>query len=179
MLDLARRDDLAHQFRRRRIQRKIRQHRRKPRRPQNPQRIFGERRRHMPQPLAPQIAAPVERIDHLAASLVQSDGVNRQIAPRQILLERHLRRGMKNKAAIAAPDFALGARERVFVARARIDKHRKIRPDRAQPARRHLLRSRPHRDIIALARFAPQQAVAHRAADEIDFHRRRAGGEAA
>ena len=42
-------------------------------------------------------------------------GIDGQVAPCQVLFQRHIRRGMHHKAFIARGRFALSARQRVFL----------------------------------------------------------------
>ena len=94
--------------------------------------------------------------------------VDREVAPREVLLERHVRRGEELEAAIAAAVLALGARQRVFLARLRMQEHREVAADRPVAGReQHLRRARRRRPSRGRRRAA-EQLVAHRAADAVD-----------
>jgi len=59
------------------------------------------------------IALAVAGIDQAAIFRLR-DGVNGQIAPLQILLQRDVGREVRDKAGVAAALFALGARQRIL-----------------------------------------------------------------
>ena len=48
---------------------------------------------------------------------VARDGVDGEVAPRQVLFQRHVRRGIDLEALVAARRLALGARQRIFFVR--------------------------------------------------------------
>ena len=73
------------------------------------------------------------------------------------------------KAAVAARGFAFAPRERVLFFRARMQKHREILADRNETARKHLFYARADNHPIAIAHRQPEQAIAHRPADQINF----------
>ena len=89
---------------------------------------------------------------------------------REVILERDVGRGEELEAAIAAPVLALGARERVLVARVGMQEHREVLADRRVARREHDLRRRADDDPVAVADGASEQLVAHRAADAVDAH---------
>ncbi len=136
---------------------------------QHAHRILGERGRNMAQHACLEIARAAERIDQ-AALVVLGHRVDRQIAAFEILLERHRRIGREHEAVIAAPALALGARERVFLARLRMQEHREIAADRAKAEARHRLRRRADDDIVAIDDIPAEQLVADGAADEVGLH---------
>src|SRR3989344_8764173 len=73
-----------------------------------------------------EISRAVKRIDELA-SLVLGHGVDREVAPLQIIFERHVWRGVNREALVATTALALGARERVLLLGLRMQEHREVR----------------------------------------------------
>jgi hypothetical protein len=119
-------------------------------------------------------AVSIERLSR------QRDRVDGQVAPRQVFLQAHAGIGVEGKAMVAACGLALGAGQRVFLARARMQEHREIASDRQEALRRHGLgRAADHHPVAVGMRAAvgqpvhgmemAQQAVAHRAADQVDL----------
>src|SRR3546814_2354597 len=80
------------------------------------------------------IARAIERIDQLPLA-VFGDGIDGEVAPLQVLLQRHRRIGIDHKAAITAPGLAFGARQRVFFVGLRVQEHREIAAYRAKTLR--------------------------------------------
>ena len=118
----------------------------------------------------PQIRFAAERIDQRAI-LGARHRIDREVPSLEVLLERHLRRGEKLEAAIAMPVLALGAGQRVLLARLRVEKHGKIAADRTiTRCDQHLGRRADHHPVT-VTRGPPEELVADRAADTIDFHR--------
>ena len=54
--------------------------------------------------------------------------VDRQVAARQVFFERDVGRGVEGEAVVAGRRLALGARERVFLVRLRMQEDREVRP---------------------------------------------------
>ena len=119
---------------------------------------------------AREVGRAAERIDQRAV-LGARHRVDREVAPLEILLERHFRRGEELEAAIAAPMLALGARERVLLARLGMEKHREVAADRLVAGRDQHLGRRADDDPVAVAGGPAQELVAHRSADAIDLAR--------
>jgi hypothetical protein len=137
---------------------------------QDAQRVFHEGWRDMPQQARRQIASAAEGIDQRAIAGAR-DGVDGEVAPAQILLQRHSRLGMNREAAMTRAALALGAGERIFLARAGVEEDRKITAHLPKALRAHLRGGRPEDDVIALVHRQAQQLVAHRTADEIGLQR--------
>ena len=110
------------------------------------------------------------RVDQRPA-LVARHRVDREIAPCEVLFERHLRRRKELEAAISAPVFALGACERVFLARFGMQEHRKIAADRLVARGGHHLRRGTDNDPVAVAVLTTDELVADGAADTVDMKR--------
>ncbi len=168
--ELARRGELAHQ--RKRLPRDLESESRgEARDAQHAQRILGEGRRHVPQYPRAQIGLAAERIDELSL-LVARHRVDREIPARQILVERYIGRDEELEAAIAVAVLALGARERVFLARVRVQEHREIASHRLVARRNQNFGRRADDHPVAVNDAAAEKLVPNRAADAIDLHRR-------
>ena len=74
---------------------------------------------------------------------------------------------------MARPHFALGARQGVFLASARMQKHRKVAAHAPIAGAQQRRRRRPHDHPVALVHLPAQELIAHRAADEVGAHRYR------
>ena len=132
--------------------------------------VFGEGGRHVAQQPSSDIALPSVRIDELAVS-VHGHGVDGEVAPLQVLLERDVGCGVKDEAVVARRGAALGARQRVFLFRARVQEDRKVAPDRGVSSGHHLLGAGAGDDPVGVAAGTAQQRITHRAADLPDLHR--------
>ena len=117
--------------------------------PQHAQRILGERRRDVPQHAGREVAGAAVGIDQRAVGAARHR-VDRQVAPREVVLERHLGRREELEAAVALAVLALGARERVLLARLGVQEHREIAPDRPVARRQHRLGRRADDDPVAV-----------------------------
>ena len=97
--------------------------------------------------------------------------IHRQIAAAQVVLQTNIGRGMKNKAAIAAPLLFFRSRQCIFLAGGRMKKNRKLSADRLESGGRHLFGRRADNNKIAVAGRTAEQLVADCAADKIRLHR--------
>ena len=88
----------------------------------------------------------------------------------QVLLQGNVRLGVESEAGIAAPGFALGACQGVFLMRFGVQEHRKILAHRLIARRKHGPRIGANHHPIAVFYFPPQQGIAHRAAHQINLH---------
>jgi hypothetical protein len=171
VIDFAVRDHLAHQrqgfLRDRKAACGIA--RRKARDAQHAHRILGERRRHVAQHAPLQIRRAAERVDQRAVRVFRHR-VDGQVAAAQVVLERHLRRRVERERVIAAAGLAFGPRQCVLLAGLRMQEYRKILADRLVAEAAQVVRARADDDVVAIADRQAEQAVTHRAADEIDFH---------
>ena|SRR5437899_8197225 len=77
---------------------------------------------------------------------------------------------MHGEALVAAPALSLGARERIFLVRLRVQEHREILAHRLVAEALHFLGRRPDDDVVAILYRQPEQLVAHRAADRVELH---------
>src|SRR5579863_4111871 len=76
-----------------------------------------------------EITLPAVGVDQRTGPAVldfASHGVDGQVAPLQVLLERDLRRELRLKAAITGRGLAFEARQRIFLARLRVQEHREF-----------------------------------------------------
>ena len=98
------------------------------------------------------------------------DGVDGQVAPRQVFFQRDIDIGIHLKALVAFGCLAFSAREGVLLLRFGMEKNRKILADRAVTQRDHLLRRGADDDVIAVLDRQSEQRIAHCAADLIYLH---------
>jgi hypothetical protein len=117
-----------------------------------------------------QISHPTVRIYQIAV-FVFGDCVDGEVASCQILFQRHARIGVKGKAVIAAPGFALGARQRIFLVGARVQEDREILADWFVAQFKHVFRTCADHHVIVIDHRAFQQFVADGAAHQISAHR--------
>jgi ABC-type uncharacterized transport system YnjBCD ATPase subunit len=141
------------------------------RHPQQPHGILHERRRHVAQHARLEVAHAAVGVDQRAV-FVLGDRVDGEVAPRQVLLQRHIRIGLEGEAVVAVAGLALGARQRVLLAGIRMQEHREILADRPVAAGEQLIRRGADHDVVVVDHRPSQQFVADRAADQIDAHGR-------
>ena len=79
--------------------------------------------------------------------------------------------GVEGEAAIARAGLALGARERVLLVRVRMQEHREVAADGDVAVVEHVLDVGADDDPVAIDDRMAEQRIAHRAADEVAFHR--------
>jgi hypothetical protein len=167
-IHLAVRGHRAHQ--RHRLRRDVEpESRSKARNAQDADRVFGKCGTDVPQYPQLQVARTAERVDDVAV-LVLRDGIDGQVAARKVILERDVRRSVDREALVAGTGLALGARQRVLLARDGVEKDREVLADRLEPEAHHLLRRRADHDVIAVLHREPEELVADRAADLVDLH---------
>jgi len=174
-VDLAVADHAAHQRHRLGGDRKIGPARREARHAQQSHRILDEGVRDMAQHARAQVALAAMGVDQ-AAVLVARHRIDGEVAPRQVLLERDVGRGVKLEAVVAAAGLALGACQRHLLAGLRVQEDRKVTAHRAVAGRQQLLRRAADGDPVAVTKRQAQQAVAHGAADDIELHRQGLAG---
>ena len=124
----------------------------------------------MPQETAFEIRNTAMRVYEISGGVL-GNGVDGQIAPRQILLQGDLRRGVKHKAVITARSFALGARQRIFFMRHRMQENRKVLAHRLVAELDHLLGRGAYHHVVAIHHWQAEQLIAHGTADHVDLHR--------
>ena len=93
-------------------------------------------------------------------SAVLRDGVDGQVAARQILFQRDFRRGLEAEALVAASGLALGARQRVLLVGVRMQEHREVRADRPEALRHHVFRRGADHHVVAVLHRMTEQGVA-------------------
>src|SRR5689334_11500094 len=117
------------------------------------------------------VAPPAEWVDNAAVGGA-GHGVDGEIAPLQILLERHVGRELSGEAPIAWSNLALQARQRVFLMRLGMQVHRKVASHGALPEPLHFLRRCADDHPIALAGRSAEKLIPHGPAYEIHLHAR-------
>ena len=116
-----------------------------------------------------QVLRAAKGVDQLAL-FVPRDGIDREVAARQVLLQRDIRCGEHGEALVAAPGLALGARERIFLIGLRMQEDREILADRAESQPHHLLGIAAYHHVVMVLDRQAKQLVSHRAAYAIDLH---------
>ena len=142
----------------------------KARQPQDSHRVLGKGGAHVAQHARGQILPSAVRIDQRAVGSLR-DGVDGQVAPREVVLQRHLGRGVEGKAVVAGRGLALGACQRVFLVRLRVQEDGKVAPHWPVAGLDHLLRGGAHHHPVAVGNRPSEQGVAHAAAHGVDLHR--------
>ena len=123
----------------------------------------------MPQHAGFEIVRAAKGIDQIPV-VVACNGIDGEIAALEILLERNVRCRVDGEAGVAWAGFTLGAGERVFLVRLRMEKDREVLTHRAIPELQHFLRAAAHDDVIVVLDRQTQQLIADRAADSKDLH---------
>ena len=103
---------------------------------QHPQGVLDKRISHMAQYTLLQVLTAMERVDDLTF-VIHRHGVHGEITPRQIFLQRYVRRGIHRKTMVAMTIFAFGSRQRVFVVGIGMQKDGEIRPYLAKARSQH------------------------------------------
>ena len=170
-VDLAARHQGAHQLQgfRRHAESERREARGKARHAQHAHRILDERLRHVAQGARVEIPTPSEGIDQRAVGGLRHR-IDGQVAPREILLQRHVGTESYVKAAVSGGHLALEPRERVFLLRVGMKKDRKVAPDLAVIQVQQLLARAADDDPVALLHRKAQQGVPNRSANQIHLH---------
>ena len=96
-----------------------------------------------------QILLAVVGVDQVFVGVTR-DGVDRQVAPRQILFQAHVACGMHHKAFVAGRGFALGACQRVLLAGRGVQEHGEVFAHRCEAFGHHLFGRAAHHHPIAI-----------------------------
>ena len=174
-VDLALVDEAAHQRQRVRGDREVAVARGKARRAQQAHRVLGVGLADVTQHAVAQVTRAAMGVDEGAVGRARH-GVDGEVAPRQVLLERDVGRGVDGEAVVAGAGLALGARERVFLVRVRVQEDGKVAPDGLEAQLQHLLRRHADDDPVPVGRGPAEQRVAHTAADLEAAALQRGGG---
>ena len=159
VIDLALAHHLAHELQRGLGHMKVRKTGRKTGHAQDAYGVFAEGVGDVAQHPGAQVGHAAIGVDHRAAATPiggSGDGVDGEVAPRQVFFQRHVGRGMHHKATVAAAAFALGARQGVFLVRARVQKDGEVAPHRGEALRQQVLRGGAHHHPIAVTHGAAQ-----------------------
>ena len=136
---------------------------------QQAHRVFDERFRHVAQHAGSQVALAAVRVHQMAVGTTRH-GVDRQVAPRQVLLQRHLGAGVEDEAVVAPARLAFGACQRHLFVRLGVQEDREVAPHGLIAGGQQRLGRGAHGDPVAVGRRAAQQLVAHRAAHDEQLH---------
>jgi hypothetical protein len=117
-----------------------------------------------------EIAQAAPRVDQPAGGIARH-GVDRQVAPQEVFLERDLGRRVHDEAAVAGRGLALRAGQRVLLAAVGMQEDGEVAPHGPEAPPLHLLRGGADHDPVALADRQAEQFVTNGAADQVDFHR--------
>jgi hypothetical protein len=149
MVELAAGDHAADQRQGFRGDRKLGKTRGKARQAKNAHRVFGESRADMTQDARSEVVDAAIGVDQRTVGSAR-DGVDGQVAARQILAQGDLGGSMKGKALVAVTGLALGARQRIFCMRMRVQEDREILAHRLETACQHLLGGGTDDHVIAI-----------------------------
>ena len=136
---------------------------------QHPHRVLDERLADMTQDAGLQVGDAMMRVDDVAV-VVAGDCIDGEVAARQVLFQRDLRGRLDLETLVAARRLSLGARERVFLVRLRVQEYREILAHRAIAQLLHLLRRGTDHDVILVGDRPAEQPVAHCPSDRVDLH---------
>jgi hypothetical protein len=139
------------------------------REPQDPHRIFDECRRYMTQHESFQVALPAERVDERPIGGLRN-GIDGQIAAREILLKTDFRPELDRKAAISGRSLSLAAGKRIFFVGLGMQEHGKVAAHFAIFEAQQFVAGAPYHDPIAFLDGQTQQRVSNRAANQIHLH---------
>ena len=109
----------------------------------------------MTQPARLQVTTAAVRIDERAVPAARHR-IDREVASREIVLERHVGRESGLEAVVAGARLPLGARKRVLLAGIGVQKHREIPADRPVAHRRERFGGGAHHNVVALRDRAAQ-----------------------
>ena len=143
--------------------------RHEPCRAQYPQRILDEGVADVAQHAPLDVGGATERIDQAAIGSAR-DRVDGEVAPAQVLLQRHRGIGVDHEAGMPARGLALGAGQCVFLAAVRVQEHREVAADLAVAGGQHVLHRGADHHVVVVAGGKPEQGIAHGAADQVDAH---------
>ena len=142
----------------------------KARHPQQSHGVLSEGRTDMAQDAGAQVLLALIGVDQFAGKFVARHCVDGEITPDQVIGQADIGGCVDDKAAIARCRFAFGAREGIFLVRLRMKKYRKVTADRAITQIDHLLRGGTHHHMVTILDRKPEELIADRAANCVDFH---------
>src|SRR5690606_4514820 len=116
-----------------------------------------------------QVPLAVPGVDQRAVGVARHR-VDREVATPQVVFERDIGRELHDEAAVAAARLALGASQRVFLARVGVQEDREVPADGLVALRLQFSRRGAAHHPVAVADRQPEQLAAYRSADAVDLH---------
>jgi hypothetical protein len=121
-----------------------------------------------------EVAAATVRIDDVAADIAVFDRlrhrVDREVTPREVFLERDVRREARGEAVVAGTGLAFGPGERVLVAGLRMQEDGKVLADGTVTEREQVVGLGADDHVVAFGKGPSEQRVPHGAAHQVRFH---------
>jgi hypothetical protein len=119
--------------------------------------------------LVMQVLGAAEGIDQRAV-LGLRHRVDGEVAALEVLLQRHLGRGVDREALVASAAFSLRPGQGIFFVRLGVEEHREILADRLEALGDHLLGRGTDHDVVALPDRQAEKLVAHGSANQVNLH---------
>lgn len=116
-----------------------------------------------------QILLAAVGVDQLAL-LILCHGIDGEVAPGQVLLQRDVWRGVDGEAVVAMAAFSLGPGQCVLFFGLRVEEDWKVFSDRHIAQIPHVLGGATYHDPVPVAAKSPQQMVTHCATNKEFFH---------
>ena len=144
--------------------------RRQPRQPQQAHRVFDKGLGHVAQHARAQVGLAAVGVDERTV-LSTCDGVDGEVAARQVVFQRHVGRGVDRETGVAGAGLALGAGQRHFFMGLRMQKNREVFAHGPVAQVHQLLRRGTDDDPVAVGGGHSQQLVAHGATHDVEAGR--------
>ena len=122
---------------------------------QNAHRILSKSRANVAQDFGVQIALTAMGIDDVPLRVLRH-GIDCEIAPAQIVIQRDTRTGLHRKTPVARCRLALGSRQGILLMCEWVQEYREVAPNGSEAHLLHLLRRRAHHHPIAVMHRPPQ-----------------------
>jgi hypothetical protein len=135
---------------------------------QDAHRVLAEGGADMAQHASRQIGLSVVRIYQRAVGILR-DGVDGEVAARQVLLQRHICGGIHRETLVTPRGLALGTCQRVLLMRLGMQEYGKIFADWQIALHHHRFWRAAHYHPVMVVHRQPQQCIAHRPTDTIYF----------
>src|SRR5690606_2994736 len=98
------------------------------------------------------------------------NGIDGQVAPREVFFKCDFRRGMDHEAGVAEAALALGACQGVFLATLRMQEYREVTAHLAVTGSQHRVARAAHYHPVAVLDRQAEQGITHRTAYFVDIH---------